>query len=82
MRDIPILLNHDHQKVIGLWRRDGIGEFAPDQRITREMLLDIFGGAGLRILEQFTDAEGTFVRTFEILEFSLTTSQAGASHHG
>jgi hypothetical protein len=70
-RDIPVLLNHDAGKVIGIWRGDGIGEFNADQRITREMLFNIFGGAGVRFLEVFDEAGVVYVRKFEILEFSL-----------
>jgi hypothetical protein len=74
MHDIPILLNHDHTKVIGLWKRGGIAEFLPDQKITKEQLFNIFGGAGIRVIESFEDATGKYVRAFEILEFSLCPS--------
>lgn len=71
MHDIPILLNHDYNKVIGMWKRDGVAEFLPDQRITKEQLFDIFGGAGIRVIESFEDATGKYVRAFEIVEFSM-----------
>lgn len=75
-RDIPFLLNHDAAKPIGIWGRDGIGEFNPDQRITREMLFEMLGGAGVRILESFLEDGVIYVRAFEIMEFSLVNLPA------
>lgn len=69
--DIPFLLNHDASKPIGVWRKDGVGEFNPEQRITREMLFEMLGGAGVRIIESFAENGQLYVRAFEIIEFSL-----------
>ncbi len=75
MRDLPLLLNHDASKVIGVWRGDdGECEFNADQRITREMLFEMFGGAGVRFIEIFEENRTLYVRKFEILEFSLVTN--------
>jgi hypothetical protein len=71
---LPILLNHDHTRVIGKWEAGGIGEFLPEFAVTPQQLLAIFGGAGIRILE--TDGTKQFVRRFEILEFSFCPTPA------
>lgn len=73
-RALPILVNHDATRVIGTWEPGGIGEFLPEYEITPQQLLAIFGGAGVRILESYSDAK--FVRRFEILEFSLCPTPA------
>jgi len=82
MRDIPILLNHDHQRIIGTWRGDGIAEFLPDQRITKDQLFNIFGGAGIQVLEWLEDETGEYVRKFQILEFSLCPGAGSNANNG
>lgn len=69
--DIPLLFNHEHTKPIGMWKGNGVGEFNADQRITREQLFNIFGGAGIRVREMFVENGALYIRAFEILEFSL-----------
>lgn len=71
MKEIPFLLNHDATKPIGVWRGDGIGEFNEQMRVTREMLFDMLGGAGLRVIESFIENGVIYIRAFEIMEFSL-----------
>src|SRR5690606_4697436 len=68
---IPIIVNHDYRRVIGIWNTDGVGTFADDQKITRDQLFNIFGGAGVVMLECFMEGEQTYVKKFKIIEFSL-----------
>ena len=74
MKDIPILVQHDHsQKPIGrvLATDRGLSvQFREDVRITREMLFDIFGGAGIRVDEMERDGDLLIVKAGTILEFS------------
>ncbi len=78
MKPIPILLNHDPSaKPIGyvLSHADGSlrVRISKDVRITREMLFDIFGGAGIRINSSALEKDGTMViHEGTILEFSLS----------
>lgn len=75
--ELPILQNHDHTRPIGRWEAGGIGEIFPGVNITVDQLFAIFGGAGVKILaheivlDAFTGKYSTYVRRFEILEFSL-----------
>ena len=74
---IPILLNHEHDKQIGLLReQDGklFIEFMADMKITKEACFEIFGGAGIQILEATEEAGIYFIRKARIVEFSLTPS--------
>ena len=73
--NIPLLLNHDHQKIIGAIRSDGGRlqvEFLPEVRVTRDQFFAIFGNAGARVLEHEMHGEETIIRKAEILEFSLS----------
>lgn len=78
--EIPILMNHDHTEApIGVVReKDGalFVEFTADVKITKEWAFNIFGGAGLRVLEA-TEEDGVFfIRKAQILEFSLMPDPA------
>lgn len=77
-RNVPILLNHDHQQPpIGLVKMiDGAlhVEFRQDLEVSREMAFAIFGNAGLRIVE----GDGMIKRA-SILEFSLSPDDAARS---
>lgn len=74
---VPLLMNHDHQRLIGTWEPGGVGEFLPEFKVTSDELFAIFGGAGVRILtkdieiDERTGKPIIYVRRFEILEFSL-----------
>jgi hypothetical protein len=67
---IPILLNHNSNHIIGKAFIKGnrlIVEFSPSFIVTKESLFNIFGNAGLNVLEVVDDR----IIKIEILEFSL-----------
>lgn len=72
---IPILQNHDHTKSpIGFVEMvDGIPHirFAADVKITKDMAFQIFGNAGLQILETTEEDGVMLIRNARILEWSL-----------
>lgn len=72
----PILVNHDPENCIGFLGSHGILLFEKSQRITQAMLLEIFGNAGIRVIEAFSENGVIYIRQCEILEFSLGTSGA------
>lgn len=76
---IPILMNHEHDKPIGALReQDGklFVEFLADMKITKEACFEIFGGAGLQVIEATEEAGIYYIRKARIVEFSLTPSVA------
>lgn len=77
--EIPVLMNHEHDKPIGFVReQDGklFVEFQADMKITKEACFEIFGGAGLQILEATEDAGIYYIRKARIVEFSFVPSAA------
>lgn len=80
MTRIPLLLNHDHTKVIG-WFGDNWEIHIPDG-LERELLFNIFGGAGIIVVEQeirtdrHTGRQTIYVIRAQILEFSLCPNTA------
>ena len=77
--ELPILMNHEHDKPIGVLReQDGklFVEFLAGMKITKEACFEIFGGAGLQILEATEEAGIYYIRKARIVEFSLTPSAA------
>lgn len=74
--NVPILLNHDQTKPpVGVVEiRDGglFVRFTDDMKITREMAFEIFGNAGLQILECTDDSGVMLIRRGRILEWSLS----------
>lgn len=69
---VPILLNHDHTKPIGVFEA-GVVTFLPDHRPTKEEFFTIFGNVGFRPLESFVDRNGTVrIGMAEIHEFSIS----------
>ena len=75
--ELPVLMNHEHDKPIGVVReQDGklFVEFLADMKITKEAAFEIFGGVGLQVLEA-TEEDGVFyIRKARIIEFSLVPS--------
>ena len=75
MQKIPILHDHDPSAAIGVVRiiDDGVFfEFTKDAQISREMLFDIFGNAGIKITEFEADGDNiAVVKAGQILEYSL-----------
>jgi hypothetical protein len=72
---IPILLNHDHSRVIGtVHQADGrlFVEFTADVPVTQELFLEMFGNPGARVLESEEKDGVTLIRKAEILEFSFS----------
>lgn len=73
--NVPILLNHDHQtKPVGFVEFvDGAIHirFATDVKITTEMAFEIFGNAGLEVLEYSDEGGVMMIRHGRILEWSL-----------
>ena len=70
----PILANHDHTKPIGIIKNENgriLFEFHDDVEISREMLFEIFGNAGIRIAEHQVEGDNLTIKSGEILEFSL-----------
>lgn len=70
---LPVLLNHERDKPIGVLRVEGdrlFVEFKADMRITREMFFEIFGNAGMLAVEADTDGDVVLIRKAQILEFS------------
>jgi hypothetical protein len=70
MSFVPILVNHDREKAIGMVEAyDGRFEIflLPSACVTLSMLFEVFGNSGIRIIE----SDGEYVRRAEILEFSL-----------
>lgn len=80
MITIPILVGHDSTAApIGIVREiDGklCVEFRADVRMTREMVFEIFGGAGLLVTETTIEDGVIIIRKGEILEFSLPPTSA------
>lgn len=77
--NIPILMNHDQTKPIGFVEViDGAlhVRFAEDVRITRDMAFQIFGDAGLQVLEATDEAGVMLIRHGRILEWSLCPQPA------
>lgn len=70
----PILVNHDAENMIGFLGSHGVVKFQDNQRITRDMLFDIFGNAGIRVIEMFNENGVIYIRECQILEFSLVTT--------
>ena len=72
---LPILRNHDHrQPPIGYVRTvDGevFFEFIADVLVTREIAFEIFGNAGLRIIESSERNGLLVIHKGQLLEFSL-----------
>lgn len=73
--EIPILLNHDGTKTIGVVKTTHdnklVLEFAEDVKITKEMAFDIFGNAGLKLLQLSEESGVFYIRKAQIVEFSL-----------
>lgn len=77
--NIPILINHDQSKPIGFVEViDGAPHvrFADDVRITLDMAFQIFGDAGLQVLEATEEAGVMLIRHGRILEWSLCPQPA------
>lgn len=80
---VPILLDHDHSKPIGVFEA-GIVTFLPDHRPTREEFFSIFGNVGFRLMQKYIDQAGTErIGMAEIHEFSFSAVPAipRASHN-
>ena len=72
---IPILLNHEAAKPIGVAEfQDGqmFVRFVDDVKITREMAFEIFGNAGLLVLESTEEDGVMLIRRGRIVEWSLS----------
>lgn len=72
----PILMGHDHSRLIGsIQLVDGrlMAEFSVGMDITKELLFDIFGGAGISTHHIGPSGKGDGYHVFrgQILEFSL-----------
>ena len=73
----PILLNHDQTIPIGFVELvDGARHvrFTRDMTITREMTVDIFGNAGIAVLEATEENGVMLIKTGRILELSMSPS--------
>ena len=71
---VPILINHDHTKPIGtVVAVEGQLQvlFSEDVRITPAMADEIFGNAGLLVLEATEEDGVTLIRRGRIVEWSL-----------
>lgn len=73
---IPILLEHDTMRVLGTLTGAGNGmlvEFRPGSNVTKEMMFDIFGGAGFRVTECYysNQPDVMHIKKAWINEFSL-----------
>lgn len=74
---VPILLNHDHTKPIGVFEA-GVATFVPDHRPTKEEFVSIFGNVGFSVLEKVIEADGTVrIGRAEIHEFSCLAAEVG-----
>jgi hypothetical protein len=75
MSALPLLLNHDHNNPIGTVEPIGDGKlefkFNTDVLITKEMLFDIFGNAGLVVTHREMKDGVVHIKAGEILEFSF-----------
>jgi len=76
---IPILLHHDRSKVIGVMQTDPdkpglFVRFTSDVQITRDMLFEIFGNAGVRVMEAEMNDDGLnfTIKSGQILEWSMS----------
>lgn len=70
---IPILLYHEKDNPIGVVVAEGgklFINFKENINITRENLFNIFGGAGIRVIEEDHNGCG-YIRKAQIFEFSL-----------
>jgi hypothetical protein len=72
---VPILLNHDHTKLLGSLQADPC---RPERLVvrfidgvTRDQFFQIFPGAGMVVIEGELSSEVERVKVAEILEFSL-----------
>jgi len=77
---VPILLNHDHTKPIGtVVSVEGQLQvlFSEDVRITPAMAAEIFGNAGLLVLEQTDDDDVMLIRRGRIVEWSVLPAALG-----
>jgi hypothetical protein len=76
---IPILLNHEPSKAIG-WTEivDGQLQFvmAADSQITLDMAFQVFGNAGLQVLEATEEDGVMMIRRGRILEWSVAPEAA------
>jgi len=72
---LPILSQHQSEKPIGkvvIGKNGNLAiEFSKDAGINRDMLFDIFGGAGIRVLESELVGDVQVIKRAEIIEFSL-----------
>lgn len=71
---VPILLNHDPQKIVGVMRGEGkklVVEFAPDINLTKDELFSIFGDIGFLTIDEEVRDEIRIIRKLKIYEFSL-----------
>lgn len=71
---IPILMRHETDNIIGKVEKTEDGykfTFSKEVKITREMLFEIFGGAGIKITEMEEDNGILYIKEGYILEFSL-----------
>lgn len=78
--NVPILLAHDHRKPIGCVEVvDGQlhVRFAADITITKDMAFEIFGDAGLQVLECTEENGVMLIRHGRILEWSLSPPPVG-----
>lgn len=70
--NIPILMNHDPKRVIGVLEDDGRVRFTQDVEISREQFFAIFGNVGARLDECEKQKGGPLrIRAGQILEFSF-----------
>jgi hypothetical protein len=80
--ELPILIDHDPTKPIGIIREKNgslFVEFTEDMKITMEWAFNIFGGAALQILEYTEEDEIFFIRKARIIEFSLVKDVPASS---
>jgi len=73
---IPKLYKLDIAKPIGVIRKEGdqiFFEFHEDVEISREMMFDIFGNAGIRVTETIEKNGNLIIKKGQILEFSFSS---------
>lgn len=74
-KSLSILMTHDHTKPIGFVEViDGRSHvhFTTDMKITKDMAFQIFGNAGLQVLEATEDAGVMMIKDGRVLEWSLS----------
>jgi len=74
---IPILINHDHSKLpIGYIAQNEELHleilFNDRSKITTDMMLDVFGNIGFRILDSYEENEVLYITKALLIEFSLS----------